>query len=449
MIACSPTTHRHVTRRHVLPAGAVIGTATFAAACGTSSQPPSAQPSGLSQEAATVSFLGRGNVTNQQTFDELSKRFMQQNPKVTVEFTPVVQGDFDEKYQVLNSGGTAPDVAFAIVATYKSHIARGVAAPLDELAKRDKSFKEADYDSYWLEALRYKGKLVGMPWDPGMVALHFNRSIFEKAGVKFPDATTPMTWEDTLDVAKRLTKDTGGHADVFGLELWWNHMWWQLPRQMGLADVYQGEEHVLKLDHPIAIDALQWIADLRVKHKVSRPTTGYSGPATDFPTGKLAMFTTGVWDAANNRRNLQDDWDWAPLPQFKGKKRIAVGQASPFILGAASKAKDQAWQLMRFLAGPVGQELALSTGTSQPMLKAQHTAPAFAKLNPPRTPHVVIEETKHAMVPPYGPSYIDIQAVLSKVLAPVYTGEQSARQAITAAAPELKRIMGEAKRRYG
>ncbi len=43
---------------------------------------------------------------------------------------------------------------------------------------------------------------------------------------------------------------------------------------------------------------------------------------------------------------------------------------------------------------------------------------------------------------------MDIQALLAQQLAPVYTGERSARQAITAAAPELKRIMQESKRRF-
>ena len=434
-----------LSRRRVLmvPAGAVV----LAACAGPGQSTGGASGGALSQEAATVTFLGRGSVANQQSFDELSRRFTQElAPKVTVQYTHA-DATPDEKYQVLAAGGSTPDVFFGTVANYKVHVARGVAGYLDELAKRDKQFKEADYDGYWLEALRYKSRLAGLPWDPGMVVLMFNRNVFAKEGVKLPDTSAPMTWEDTVELAKRFTKEST-QLDQVGLEVWWDRMWWQVPRQMGLPDVYKGDEHILKLDNPIAIDALQWLADLRTKLKVSRSVT-YTGPATAFATGKLAMNSAGAFDAASLRVNMQDDWDWAPLPQFKGKQRVAMGQASPFILSATSKAKDQAWQLMRYLAGPVGQEMAMEKGTSQPMLKAQAKSPAFTKLQPPHTPAVVVEETKYAVPPPYGPTYTDVQALVTKIMTPVYRGEQTARQAVTAAAGELKSLMEDSKAKFG
>ena len=434
------------TRRAVLRAAQVGAVPIALAACSTG-QPSSGQAGAeLSKAPATIVFLGRGSVTNQQSFQELSDRFMKETPGITVQFTHET-GNFDEKYAVLAAGGQSPDVGFSTVALYKTHVARGLAGYLDDLAKRDKTFKEADYDAYWLEALKYKGRLAGVPWDPGMVCLMFNRNLLQKAGVKYPDATNPLTWDDVIDLGKRLTKDTGNGADPWGLEVWWARMWWQIPRQMGLLDVYKGDEHVLKLDDPIAIEGLQWLADLRQKHKISKPAAG--APPATFATGKIAMNAAGAWDAANNRRDMQDDWDWAPLPQFKGKKRVAMGQASPFIMAADSKVKDQAWQLMRFMSGPVGQELAMERGTSQPIIKAQHDSPAFTKLQPPHTPQVPIEETKYGVPPPYGPTYNDVQAMVDKVMAPVYNGEQSARQAITAAMPEFKRLMEEGKSRFG
>jgi multiple sugar transport system substrate-binding protein len=436
------------TRRHAL---ALLGTASIVpvlAACAGGGAGQAGQTGApLSEEAASITFLGRAAAAYQQSFEELSRRFTQEvNPKVTIQYTHEA-GNFDEKYQVLAAGGTTPDVAFGTVAFFKAHVARGLASTLDDLAKRDRTFKDGDYDTYWLEALRYKGKLGGLPWDPGMAVLFFNRGLFAKGGVTPPKTTEPMTWEDTLELAKRLTKGPDPLEQV-GIELWWDRMWWQVPRQMGLADVYQGDEHVLKIDHPTAIEGLQWLADLRNRLKVSRPT-GYSGAPTGFTTGKLAMSTAGAWDAANIRRDLQDDWDWAPLPQFKGQKRVGMGQASPLIMGASSKAKDQAWQLMRFLAGPVGQELAMSRGISQPMLKAQASSPAFTKLAPPHSHNVVVTETRFGVPPPYGPSYLEVQALVTKVMAPVYAGQETARQAITAAAPEFKRVMEESKTRFG
>src|SRR5688500_16070051 len=195
---------RAVTRRSALSAAALP--LALAAGAGPA-QPSTGQPGApLSQESATIAFLGRGSITNQQSFEELSRRFTQEvAPKVNVQYTHE-PGNFDEKYQVLASGGQTPDVAFGTVANNKVHVARGSAAYLDELAKRDKAFKEADYDAYWLEALRYKSRLAGLPWDPGMVALQFNKNIFNKEGLKTPDTTTPMSWEDVAELSKRFVK---------------------------------------------------------------------------------------------------------------------------------------------------------------------------------------------------------------------------------------------------
>src|SRR5205085_12553089 len=114
-----------------------------------------------------------------------------------------------------------------------------------------------------------------------------------------------------------------------------------------------------------------------------------------------------------------------------------------------SKVKDQAWQLMRLLSGPVGEEQAMAAGTSQPRLKSQLNSPTFTKLQPPHTPQVVIEETKYAVPPPYGPSYMEVDTLMGKILTPVYNGEQTAKQAITAAMPQFKQIMDDAKAHFG
>jgi multiple sugar transport system substrate-binding protein len=404
------------------------------------------QPS-TQQAPATITFLGRGSQVYMQTFEELVQRFQQQFPHVTVQYTHET-GNFDEKYQVLAAAGQTPDVAFSTVAFYKAHVARGVAAYLDDLAKRDREFNEANYESYWLEALRYRGRLAGLPWDPGMVVLFYSRSAFDKAGVPVPDPRTPLTWEDTIERAKALVVQSGGQVQQWGLELWWARFWWQIPRQLGLLDVYLGDENILKLDHPIALEALQWLADLRLKHQVARPIE-YAGPAANFGSGTVAMQTSGVWAAGQVRTDLQADWDWAPLPQFRDKQRVTMGQASPLILGASSKAREAAWALMKYLAGPVGQEVAIERGISQPMLKVHYNSPAFTRARPPHNPQVAMEEVRYAVPPPYGPSYLEIQALVDRVMAPVYRGEQSARQAIQSAWPEFQRVLDEAKQRFG
>ena len=111
------------------------------------------------------------------------------------------------------------------------------------------------------------------------------------------------------------------------------------------------------------------------------------------------------------RSKLQDDWDWAPFPQFRGKKRVAMGQASPLIMGTSSKSKDAAWELMKFLGGPIGQERAMTIGISQPILKAQHNSPIFSGQKPPHTPQVALDDAPEPGGELRRPRLVEVEAL--------------------------------------
>ncbi len=373
--------------------------------------------------------------------------FMERNPHVTIAYAHE-SGNFDEKYQTLIAAGQQPDVFFNSNAGFKYYVARGVTTFLDEYARKDREFKESDYEPYWMELVKYKKRLAALPYDPGMFVNYVNKTHFQKAGLRVFDTRTPATWEDVLEAGKRLVVEAGGEVKQWALDADFGRAWWQIPRQWGLLDVYLGDEHVLKLNHPLALEALQWLADLRARHRISRPP-GAPGAPTSFQAGNLSMQIQGVQVVGfGTYRTLEDDWDWVPLPVFKGKRRVAMGLASPTIMAATSRVKDAAWALMRFLSGPDAQAICLERGISQPMLKAQRNHPAFAKNKPPSTPEVPLNETQYAVPPPMGPTYLEVNMVMSQIMDPVYRGQQTARDAITAAWGELQKIMDDAKQRF-
>lgn len=49
----------------------------------------------------------------------------------------------------------------------------------------------------------YNGKNYAVPKDIDLVGLWYNETLFDKAGVKYPDGT--WTWDDLLNAAKKLT----------------------------------------------------------------------------------------------------------------------------------------------------------------------------------------------------------------------------------------------------
>ncbi len=435
-------------RRHVLSGAAGLssaaGVSAFTAACGAAR---TSQPAAGTPQPARVEFLGRAPGVYEQTFVDLIRLFMQRHPHVTISYAHE-SGNFDEKYQTLIAAGQQPDVFFSSNAGFKYYVARGVTVFLDDLAKKDRDFKETDYEPYWMELVKYKGRLSALPYDPGAFVNYINKNHFQKAGIRAWDTRNPVTWEEVLEACKRLVVGSGSDVTRWAIDADFGRAWWQIPRQWGVLDVYDGDHHRLKLDDPQALQALQWLADLRAKHRVAKPA-GPAGAPFTFQAGNLSIQTQGVQVVGfGTYRTLEDDWDWVPLPVFQGKKRVGMALASPTIMGAATKAKEASWALMKFLAGPEAQAVCLERGISQPMLKAQRNHPAFAKNKPPSTPDVPLNETQYAVPPPMGPTYLDVNALMGRVMDPVYRGEQTAAQAIQAAQPEFKKILDDAKQRF-
>jgi ABC-type glycerol-3-phosphate transport system substrate-binding protein len=319
---------------------------------------------------------------------------------------------------------------------------------LDDLAKKDREFRETDYEPYWMELVKYKKRLSALPYDPGAFVNYVNKNHFQKAGLRAWETRGAVTWEEVLEAGKRLVVGSGSEVSQWAIEADFGRAWWQIPRQWGVLDVYEGDEHRLKLDDPQALQALQWLADLRARHRIAKPAGPAGNPFT-FQAGNLSIQTQGVQVVGfGTYRTLEDDWDWVPLPAFQGKKRVGMALASPTIMGVTTRSKDASWALMKFLAGPDAQAIALERGISQPMLKAQRGHPAFAKNKPPSTPDVPLDETQYAVPPPMGPTYLDVNALMSRVMDPVYRGEQTAAQAIQAVQPELKKILDDARQRF-
>jgi ABC-type glycerol-3-phosphate transport system substrate-binding protein len=430
------------------------GVAAFAAgaagwalgACGTGGRDAPAAPA-ASLAPAQIEFLGRAPGVYEQTFVDLNRTFGQRHPHLTVSYAHEA-GNFDEKYQTLIAAGQQPDVFFSSNAGFKYYVARGVTVFLDDLARKDRDFRESDYEPYWMELVKYKKRLAALPYDPGAFVNYVNKNHFQKAGLRSWDTRSPVTWEEVLEACRRLVAGSGGDTTQWAIEADFGRAWWQIPRQWGVLDVYEGDDHKLKLDDPQALQALQWLADLRARHRVAKPA-GAAGTPFTFQAGNLSIQTQGVQVVGfGTYRALEDDWDWVPLPTFQGKKRVGMALASPTIMGATTRSKDASWALMKFLAGPDAQAIALERGISQPMLKAHRNHPAFARNKPPSTPDVPLNETQYAVPPPMGPTYLEVNAVMSRVMDPVYRGEQTAAQAIQAAQPEFKKILEDARQRF-
>ena len=141
------------------------------------------------------------------------------------------------------------------------------------------------------------GDLYGLPKDVGPWAFVYNKDLFDKAGVSYPSATAgEWTWDDMLEAAQKLTVDNNGDGK---------------PEQYGVGAYSlesavwgNGGEYIdyatgtVKVNEPAFYEAMQFVADLNLKFKVSpnQEAEQAMNAYTRFINGQLGMFAMGPWD---------------------------------------------------------------------------------------------------------------------------------------------------------
>src|SRR6059058_4767720 len=109
------------------------------------------------------------------------KRFMEHNPDIKVEYTPLDLQLYNEKMVALFNAGTQPDAYYVRDINLGAWVEAGWVQPIDGLP----GLAELDRDifPFNLEALGYKGKQYGTPYYGDIYVYMYDRKLAQKAGV--------------------------------------------------------------------------------------------------------------------------------------------------------------------------------------------------------------------------------------------------------------------------
>ena len=224
--------------------------------------------------------------------------FHSQQPGVRVEY--LHQPDaYDDKLQALLAAGTAPDVFKVDGNLYADYIVAGALQDVTDRLKRDSLLGRPDYfiQPFEQERSTYKGKWYGIGSTAQERVLFYNTEVLKQAGVTPPpvDPEKAWGWSEFQQFARRLTVRPGDLADRLGAH-------WPTG-EYGPAVVSNGgkilDPQTLRfaLDRPEAVEAIQRVADLTLKDRVSATPAEQQG-GTDLQrlaSGKYAMWVSGNW----------------------------------------------------------------------------------------------------------------------------------------------------------
>jgi multiple sugar transport system substrate-binding protein len=315
------------------------------AGCGNSS-------SGSSSNGMVTLTFSLWDTLDPKTTDFV-QQFEKKYPNITLKLVNI-PNDYSQKIHSMIVGGTAPDVILSWEADVNGFAKNGAIDPLDDYIKKTKAFKMNDFIPAVNELNQSQGstggKVYGLPWCYATEFLYYNKDMFDKAGLAYPNEN--WTWADYENAAKKLTIHNGSDTTQWGADaISFPGIWYSLAGSAG--DDIVDKNGKLALGNGIK-KALEFENTLTNVDKV-QPQPQSGGQVADlFSAGKAAMTLQGSWYTLGYAKNTFH-WDMAPLP--KDQREYASLHTGFFTINSKSQHKAEAWKFIEFMMSKQGQTL--------------------------------------------------------------------------------------------
>lgn len=309
---------------------------------------------------------------------DLCAEFEVAHPGVRVEIINEPGDRAMDKLQTMVAAGNPPDVMSIHGAYFVPLAANGALLDLGPLIAEDAEFDLEDFYPELVELCRYDGGLYSLPRYTSVYVLFYNKDLFDRAGMGYPDDT--WTWDDYLAAARKLTVSSGDpEKRRFGcvIDFWGARIYpWVWAAGGQILD--EAGKRCL-LDQAEAQEALQFLVDLRHTWNVCPPTTMAERRQNIamFVNGQVGMFQTGAWDIQQMQEAKALRWDIAPLP--KRKQHATLLGMENYAIASGTKHPQEAWELFTFLLGPKAQETMGREMEKQPSRQSVANGPYLAQ----------------------------------------------------------------------
>lgn len=390
---------------------------------------------------------------NKITRDLLVKAFEKEHPNIQIEWIDITAAEYYPKLQTMIAGDAAPDAAFLAYDMIPSFAGNDAIQSIDPFLAKDTSFTMNDYYPRVKEMLSYEGKSYAVARDFTVFALYYNKDMFDKAGVAYPDES--WDWVKFRNACLKLTQDTNGDGRTdqyaFVNEPWLDSYIWWIWENGG--DVVDKDCSKSVINSPQTIEALKYLGDLRNRDKVMPRVVGYNESGQEnqsmLVNGRLGMYVNGSWLMGLLTKQSKINWDVAPVPKGP-KSRKTVLFSVGMVIPTKSKHPQEAWEFLKFVGGPEGQSFygSAAIGSGIPAIKTIAESTVF--MNPAYKPehrHVLLDAAEQYAEPLMDcQESNEIQNSLTRWLDYLWTGQKPASEVCVILDKEINKIFKESKK---
>jgi len=348
----------------------------------------------------------------------MADKFMEENPDVNVEVTPIAWDQAVTRLQTAIGGGQTPCVSQMGTDMMGQFVATGAIDPVGEGID-----SSAFFDGAWNSNV-VDGTAYGVPWYVETRVLYERTDIAEKAGITEP----PATWDDLTAAAKAM-KEQGGAE--WGIGLGTKNYQEYVPFLWSNGGDIMNDAGEFTLDSPEAVEALTYYDSFFEDGLAPNEVPEGFDITPAFVSGTHPMFFSGPWHVG-----LITDAGGADIEGKWGVSTIPANDSATSFVGGANLVvytdcdnKDAAWAFVNFMTRPDTQVAWYEQATVLPAVQEAWTDPKLAD-----DPNVAVfgEQLKDGKTPPAISTWSEIANAINDQLERMTVGNATPEEAAKA-----------------
>ena len=224
--------------------------------------------------------------------------------------------------------------------------------PLDDCINKDDYYQQA------IASMSINTTLYAIPRDTSTLVIYYNKTIFDKYGIKYPDENWKM--EDLITKSKQLTK-----KNIYGIS-YEPKIYYALPYLKyyngGIFD--KNGKYIFNKTNSQKGYALYQKLSHTYHIAPTEAEIGSKTVAQMFIEGKLAMHLSGRWMVPKYREVITFDWDVINFPNYS-----APSDTSGWSITKTSRHKKEAIDFVKYISSEKNITKMTTDGLIVPSLK--------------------------------------------------------------------------------
>lgn len=315
-----------------------------------------------SDDTLTYAYWSAGSMDLAPVFEKAEEIFHEKYPDTELKQQVIPRENYWTKLRTSVGGGSGPDVFLMNGVNFEQFKNLGLIKNLQSKIEQSDEVDMSNYPKGITELYTADDDVYGLPFYEGLLALYYNKEIFDNAGVPYPDET--WTWKDTKEKGKQLSN---AGEDIYGMAMYpfeGQEGLYPLIKQAG-GKVINEDKTKSGFGTPETTSAIQFMQDLINEGIMPSADILLETDAKQlFSSGRAAMYPSGTWNINLFQESLGDKVGVAVLPHNEERGYLMHG--SSFVMNAKTGQEEKAFELMKIFSGLEFQKIFAESGENVP-----------------------------------------------------------------------------------